>query len=101
MSYWSDYSKIRQASIPKWVPVFLNSTEWRYLDDEPIMRQPAMIVSGESPYNQPFPHFIHIRSGHSLSVKRIPSRWSVSCWNMTAVKPLTVSLTDSRVAGSV
>ena len=29
MSYWSDYSKIRQASIPKWMSAFLNSTEGR------------------------------------------------------------------------
>ena len=39
MSYWSDYSKIRQASIPKWVPAFLNSTEGRYLCEETIVLQ--------------------------------------------------------------
>ena len=30
-----------------------------------------------------------------LSMYRMPSRWSISCWNITAVNPLTVSRTFS------
>ena len=43
------------------------------------------------------PDFVPNLWFHILSVKRIPSRWSVSCWKITAVKPLTVSRTASKV----
>ena len=35
-----DYRKLRQASIPKWVPAFLTATEGRYLCEELISGTP-------------------------------------------------------------